>query len=29
MFNHRLTRAAAIAVAIAATAAPTASADDH
>ena len=29
MFNHRLTRTAAIAVAIAATAAPTASADDH
>lgn len=29
MFNHRLTRAAAIAVAIAAVAAPTASADDH
>jgi hypothetical protein len=29
MFNHRLTRAAAIAVAIAAIAAPTASADDH
>ena len=29
MFNHRLIRTAAIAVAIAATAAPTASADDH
>ena len=29
MFNHRLTRAAAIAVAIAATTAPSASADDH
>jgi hypothetical protein len=29
MFNHRLTRTAAIAVAIAATAAPTAFADDH
>jgi hypothetical protein len=29
MFNHRLTRTAAVAVAIAATAAPAASADDH
>jgi hypothetical protein len=29
MFNHRLTRTAAVALAIAATAAPAASADDH
>jgi hypothetical protein len=29
MFNHRLTRTAAVAVAIAAAGAPTASADDH